>query len=102
MRFEIEGREYELKYNLKRVKMIEAAIGESLLGVMVKTNGCLSLQQLETCASMALREVEGNSFVAQGKGREFVEVIENEGYTKVLEIVLEAIQRDCPFFFQNA
>ena len=103
LHLEIDGKGYELKYSSKRVKLIEASMGESILGILVNAKGCLSLQQLETCIALALKEVDGDVFVAQGKGREYAEaLIENEGYSKVLTVVMDALQRDCPFFFQSA
>ena len=99
---EYNGKEYELKYNLKRVAVIENATGEGLMSLLVKNKGFLSIQHLMTYFSLALKEVGADAFVKPKEGKEMAEaLIESEGYEMVNLLVIEALQRDCPFFFQG-
>ena len=41
---EINGKQYELKFNLERLKLIEAAKKSSLMGEYYTTNGMFSIQ----------------------------------------------------------
>ncbi|MBU9728038.1 hypothetical protein [Diplocloster modestus] len=97
---EIDGKEYELKYNLRRVELIENTTEEPLMALLRKNKGYLSLQNLKVCFSFGLKEAGSDVFVPVKKGQEFAEkLIEDEGYDNVDMLVVEALQRDCPFFF---
>lgn len=101
--FEISGNEYELKYNLKRIELIEAATGEPLMASLQKNRAMLSISHLKIYFSLALKEVGADGFVPPKKGQEFAEaLIESEGYEYVNMCIVEALQRDCPFFFRVA
>lgn len=101
--FEINGKTYVLKYNLKRIEIIENAVGMPVMSDMYKNNGMLSLNALKTYFAYGLKEEDADAFVAPKKGMEMAEaLIENEGYLAVNGAVLECLERDCPFFFQGA
>lgn len=101
--FEINGKNYVLKYNLKRVEMIENAVGMPTMADLSSHKGMLGLTALKTYFAYGLKEEESDAFVAPKKGMEMAEaLIENEGYMSVNGAVLEALERDCPFFFQGA
>lgn len=101
--FEINGKTYVLKYNLKRVEMIENAVGMPTMADLNSHKGMLGLTALKTYFSYGLKEEGADVFVAPKKGMEMAEaLIENEGYMAVNGAVLEALERDCPFFFQGA
>lgn len=93
---EIDGKNYELKYNLKRVEMIENATGTPVMAAM------LSLTALKTYFAYGLKEEGADAFVPTKTGLAMAEaLIQNEGYLKVSGEVLEALERDCPFFFRE-
>lgn len=99
--FEIEGQSYDLKYNLKRAEIIESVIGKPIMGSMTATKGMLSIQEIKVYFAYGLKEIGSDVFVPVKKGMEFAEaLIESEGYAAVNSVILEALQRDCPFFFQ--
>ena len=101
--FEINGKNYVLKYNLKRVEMIENAAGMPTMADLSSHKGMLGLTALKTYFAYGLKEEGSDAFVAPKKGMEMAEaLIENEGYMSVNGAVLEALERDCPFFFQGA
>lgn len=98
--FEFNGKQYELKYNLKRVELIESAMGEPLMAVLQKNRGYLSVGQLKVSISLALKEAGSDTFIPPKTGQELAEqMIETQGYETVDMLVVDAVQRDCPFFF---
>ena len=50
--FEIDGKTYELKYNLKRIEMIENATGSPTMAEMQKNKGMLGISQLKTYVAL--------------------------------------------------
>lgn len=94
---------YELKYNLKRIEMIENVTNMPVLADIQKNNGFLSILALKTYFAYGLKEEGSDTFVKPKIGMEIAEkaILEN-GYANTNAEVLEAIQRDCPFFFQEA
>lgn len=100
---EIDGKNYELKYNLKRIEMIESITGMPTMAELQQNRGMLGIMQLKTYFAYALKEEGADAFVAPKKGIEMAEaLIQSEGYVEVCGLVLEALGRDCPFFFQGA
>lgn len=101
--FEINKKNYVLKYNLKRVEMIENVVGMPMMAELSARKGMLSVMALKTYFAYGLKEEGADTFVKPKDGMEMAEaLIENEGYMKVNGAVLEAMHRDCPFFFQDA
>lgn len=99
--FEVDGKEYELKFNMKRIEMIESITTMPTMAAMQMYKGMLSIQQLKVYFGYAVKEAGGDSFLVPKKGMEMAEaLIQNEGYTKTCTMVLESLERDCPFFFQ--
>ena len=99
---EYDKKKYELKYNLKRVEMIENTTGMPTLAEMQKNRGILSITNLKTYFAFGLKEAGGDTFVKPKKGMEIAEaLIQSEGYVTVNGVVLEALERDCPFFFRE-
>lgn len=97
---EIDGKQYELKYTTKRIDTIEAVTKIPVMSVLTQNNGILSRAHLETYIAFGLKEIGSDSFVDTGKAREMARaLIETEGYGKCLGITIEAIDRDCGFFF---
>lgn len=97
---EIEGKQYELKYTTKRIDAIEAITNIPIMSVLSKNDGILSRAHLEIYLAFGLKEIGADSFADTAKAREMARaLIETEGYGKCLGITLEAIDRDCGFFF---
>lgn len=98
--FTVNGKEYALKYSLARVEMIEKACGASLVELMAR-GGMLPIAVLKACIAFGMLGEDG-VFIAVKAGYEHAErLIETNGYVPVTQAVLEALQRDCPFFFQG-
>lgn len=101
--FEINGKNYVLKYNLKRVEMIENVVGMPTMAEMQAHRGMLGLTSLKTYFAYGLKEEGSDVFVKPKEGMMMAEaMIESEGYISVNGAVLEALERDCPFFFRGA
>ena len=100
--FEIDGKSYVLKYNMERVEMIEGSTGTPTIAEFYKNKGMLSLSALKAYIAYGLKEDGSDSFVPVKKGIEMAKnLIQNEGYAKTCGVVVEALGRDCPFFFRE-
>lgn len=104
IQFEYEGRTYELYLSMKRVEMIENVLDKSLLGLLANTRGMLKISDAKVIMGYSMRNVDGDGGYQSTKiGVEIAEaLIKKEGLNYVLEIIADAMERDCPFFFQNA
>ena len=101
--FDINGKTYVLKYNLKRVELIENTVGMPMMAEIASHRGMLGITALKSYFAYGLKEDGSDAFVAPKVGMKMADdLIENEGYIKVNGAVLEALQSDCPFFFQDA
>lgn len=99
--FEVNGKQYELKMNTNRVKMVEAVTGMSIMGEWNKTDGLLSLQTIEACFKLCTKELGSDSFLPQQKGQEVAQqFMEEHGYAMCANEIMEALQKDMPFLFR--
>jgi len=99
--FEVDGVIYTLKFNMKKVKAVEAAAKISVIGEVAKNNGVLPMQYLELLFSMALVEEKTNEAVPQRKAAEmFEKVVEKNGFLSVNNAILEKLQDDMGFMFR--
>ena len=102
MAIEIQGEAYDFKFTPFRVEMIEKAIGKSLVGAFVQSSGMMPLGELKTIFIQGLKK-DGGGYILQKTGEQaFYQVIEDIGYGPLASMIFEAIERDCPFFFQEA
>lgn len=99
--FKIDEKNYELKYNINRIKTIEQVTGDSIMATLQRNKGMLSLQDLCTMFAYGLKEAGSDHFVAPKKAMEMAEkLIEEDGYVSINMAVIEKLQEDCPFFFR--
>lgn len=101
--FEYNGVEYELKLNLKRISIIETVMKKSIAEIMNR-GGAFSINELMTITSYAMIKVGANAYEQPKKAAAIVEEMLNEAgaYQTLSDLVAEAIERDCPFFFPAA
>lgn len=98
---EYNGKNYELKLNQKRVELIEGITGMPTMAELQRNKGMLGLASLKTYFAYGLKEEGEDAFVKPKAGMEMAEqLIETSGYAEVLGVVLETLERDCPFFFR--
>ena len=101
--FEVNGKEYELKFNMQRIEMIEAVTKMPTLASIQRGNGMFSISDLKAYFGYSVKEPGSDVFMPPKKGMELCEELMNsEGYIKVTGVVLEALERDCTFFFQES
>nr|DAF98393.1 MAG TPA: tail assembly chaperone protein [Siphoviridae sp. ctnNB1] len=100
---EFEGVRYTLRFSQKRIEMIEAVTNMPTMAELSRTKGFLSLSALKTYFAYALKyqdEESGGGYVNVKKGMDIcTKLIDGEGYEAVCMLVLEALERGCPFFF---
>lgn len=97
--FEIDGKSYDIAYNIKRIEMYENMFGSIIASV--SNSGAFSVPQLRGLIGYGLR-FEGGSWVNPKHGMEMAYgLIEEYGYPELSSAVIEALERDCPFFFQG-
>ena len=98
---EINGKIYEFKYTVGRIRMIEDTLGISLMETMVNSKGMLSISKICNFIAFGLKEKGKEGYVDFNEGMKIAdELLEEKGYANITTTVIEAIQRDCPFFFQ--
>ena len=98
---EHQGERYELKFNLKRIEMIEGVTNMPTLADIRRTGGMLSVASLKTYIAYGIKKEGADTFLAPQRGMEIAEaLIERKGYANVCGLVIETLERDCPFFFR--
>src|SRR5699024_11670185 len=91
-----------LKYSIQRIEMIDNATGKPILAEFSQNRCMLSISSLKSYFAYGLKEEGSDIFVATKKAMEIAgQLIEAEGYAAVCGLVVEAIERDCPFFFKG-
>lgn len=103
MELKYKEQNLDLKYDIGRIKVIEKVTNMPLMALLSQTSGMMSLETLETYFAYGLKNVDNDSYIPVSKGLEIADdLIQNEGYSQIVSIVVDALQRDCPFFFQVA
>lgn len=98
---EINGKQYELKFNLERLKLIEAAKKSSLMGEYYTANGMFSIQTCELVFQFATKEAGSDTFVGQVDGSKLCEqALMQRGYATIALEIQNALTKDMPFLFQ--
>lgn len=101
--FQFDGKEYELKFNIERLKLVENYLKLPTVADIVQTNGALSLTAIETYFGYCLKESGSDTFLPRREGQEIADkLIEKEGYLKVNNMLIEKMSEDMPFLFQGA
>lgn len=92
------GKEYELVYGLKRIEMIEKAIGKSIVQAF---QGVPGVGDLVTVCGYGMRESGKDAWVNPVQGIQAAErILEADGFKAMYEEVSNALMRDCGFLFQ--
>lgn len=100
--YTVDGHLYDFHFTLARVELIEKACGAGLMDQLAKCGGMLPLGVLKACTALALRGDDDAYLPAQAGFAHAERLIEENGYAAVALAVVEALQRDCPFFFRAA
>lgn len=101
--FELNEKEYELKFNIERLKLVENFLKLPTVADIVQTNGALSLSAIEVYFGYCLKEVGSDSFVSRKDGAKIAEdLMKEKGYLAVNNMIIEKMAEDMPFLFQGA
>lgn len=101
--FELNGKEYELKFNIERIKLVENFLKLPTVADIVQTNGALSINAIEVYFGYCLKEVGSDTFVSRKDGAEIAEdLMKEKGYLAVNNMIIEKMSEDMPFLFQGA
>lgn len=92
--------EYEITYNIARIKMYERG-RKPIMSTFIQNGGSFSFEELADLIAAGLKVVDGN-FVSPKLGVKIAdELIAEEGYLPMYQEVTEALERDCGFFFKG-
>lgn len=98
---EYNEKEYHLKFNLERLKLVEGALKKPLITVYTEHGGAFSIDEMEKIFQLCLKERNADTFCGNGLAREiFKNCIELEnGYATVNNLIATQLYEDCPFLF---
>lgn len=100
--FTIDGKEYEIEYSQKRIELIENTLKRSVMDIVSNSSAMMTLRELKTFVAYALKQTGATAFVNPTLGTQIAEkLLEENGYSTLLGTVIEAIERDCGFFFRT-
>ena len=101
--FEFNGKEYELKFNIERIKLVENFLKLPTVADIIQTNGALSLNAIEVYFGYCLKELGSDTFVSRKEGAKIAqELMKEKGYLAVNNMIIEKMSVDMPFLFQSA
>lgn len=95
-----KGIRYKLKYGLKRIEMIENTLGKSMVSIM--QSGSMTITELTVTFAYGLIREDSYVFEPTKKAKEMAEELleaESGAYPKISDMIADALERDCPFFF---
>lgn len=95
-----KGTRYKLKYGLKRIEMIENTLGKSMVSIM--QSGSMTITELTVTFAYGLIREDSYVFEPTKKAKEMAEELleaESGAYQKISDMIADALERDCPFFF---
>lgn len=101
--FEYKGDQYELKFNLERIRLVENYLKLPTVADIVSTNGALSISSIETYFRFCLKKAGEDNFVPPKEAAVIADqMIEEMGYIQVNNMVIEKMAEDMPFLFRSA
>ena len=99
--FEVNGKQYDFKFNTERISVIEAAAKTAIMGEYSNTNGLFSLKTMNSLFPLAVKEVGSDKFLGQTEGAKlFEDALKERGYATIAVEIQSALMRDTPFLFQ--
>lgn len=98
---EVNGRQYHLKFNLERLKLVENALNRPIITVYTEHSGAFSISEMETIFRICLKEDGSDIFCSNKQASEiFKAALETEnGYKNVNNEIARQLNEDCPFLF---
>lgn len=101
--FTINEKEYELKFNISRCKLIEKSIGKSVVAALALGNDYqMSLADIDAMFRFGLKEAGADVFVMPKQASEICEqYMEENGYTKTVALLIKQMVSDMGFLFRQ-
>ena len=100
--FKIGQTEYELHYNLKRVDLLERALGTSVMAMIRQSQGLITLSQLKTCLMYGLRKKGADVMMELVATEPLIDKIFEKGdYEELCKAVIVQLSKDCHFLFPS-
>lgn len=100
-RFEVDGDSYVIRFNQKRIDLYENS-NRPIMASFMMNGGGLSIRELKALVAYGLC-LEGGSFVNPRRGNDMAQsLLEANGYSALMEAVIDALRRDCGFLFKGA
>ena len=95
------GTDYELKFNIGRIKLVEAVLNKSAVEALIGRGGMMPLADVEAFYSYGLKESGAETFLKAKEAAAIADgIMEAEGYTQAVLYVREAMKRDMGFLFR--
>ena len=94
-----EEKQYELKFNEKNIETVEAITKKPFMDVLISGSPVFSLSDLRQYFANGLYAVEGGRIPVRQGSAVFEGVLNEKGFAFINMLVINTIQRDCPFFF---
>ncbi len=99
---EINGKDYDLKFGMERLEIIDQKTGRSIMHEITDTEGMLSLPVAKACYQYGLTETGSNVFVQPGEGAKLFELaLQQYGYPTVVSNIVSEIMQQSPFLFHT-
>ncbi len=96
----IDDKQYNLKLSETAIEVVEKMTGKPVMAQLAQSDGFLSLNFLRQCFAQGTHATEGGKLPPDHALKIFEAVLKDKGYAFVNMLIVNAIQRDCPFFFQ--
>lgn len=97
--FEVNGKPYFIRYNQARIGMYERT-NKPVVATFIQNGGGFSIDELKSITAYGI-STESGAYIEIKRAREIAqELLEENGYTALLELVSDALQRDCGFLFK--
>lgn len=100
---EVNGRQYHLKFNIERLKLVENALKRPIITVYTEHSGAFSISEMETIFRLCLKEDGADVFCSNKQASDiFKAALDTEnGYVTVNNEIARQLNEDCPFLFPN-
>lgn len=101
---EYDGSQYELKFNLERLKLIEGTLQKPIISVYTERKGAFSFDEMEKVFQISLKEIGSDFFCSNKKAKEIFEAViqQENGYRDINNYIALKLQENCPFLFPKA
>lgn len=99
---QVNGKDYELKYTLKRLSLAETSAKVGIISELQKTTGFLPIGILVTFLAYAIKKPSDNSWIDPTKGQNIAEqYIEEVGVMDATLTLTNLLKEDCNFLFKQ-